>query len=55
MNEKLINKTNRNLNSYFVNKASTNAIYGTTQVLSSNLSFATPNNDSVSSDTFKRI
>ena len=46
INEKLINKINRNLNSYSVNEANTNTEYGTTQVLSSNLSFANPNNDS---------
>ena len=46
INEKLINKIDRNLNSYSVNEANTNTEYGTTQVLSSNLSFANPNNDS---------
>ena len=48
INEKLINKINRNLNSYSVNKANTNTEYGTTQILSSNLYFANPNNDSTS-------
>ena len=32
--------------SYYVNEANTNPEYGTTQVLSSNLSFGNPNNDS---------
>ena len=46
INEKLINKINRNLNSYTVNEVNTNNEYDTTQIVSSNLSFATPNNDS---------
>ena len=46
INEKLKHKINRNLNSYSVNGADTNTEYGTAQVLSSNLSFANPNNDS---------
>ena len=46
INEKLINKINRYLNSYSVNEANTNTKYGTTQVLSSNLSFVNPNKDS---------
>ena len=46
INEKLINKINRNLNSYSVNEANTNTKYGTTQVSSNNLSFANPNIDS---------
>ena len=45
INEKLINQINRNLNSYSVNEANTTE-YGTTQELSSNLSFANSNNDS---------
>ena len=44
--EKLINKINRNLDSYSVNEANTE--YGTTQVLSSNLYFRNPKNDSKS-------
>ena len=46
INEKLINKINRNLNCYSVDEANTNTEYGTTRVLSSNLSFANSNNDS---------
>ena len=46
INEKLINKINRYLNSYSVNEANTNTKYGTTQVLSSNLSFVNPNKNS---------
>ena len=46
MNEKLVNKINRNLNSYPVNEAYTNTEYGTSQALSSNSYFANPNNDS---------
>ena len=46
INEKFISKINRNLYSYSFNEANTNTEYGTTQVLSSNLSFANPNNDS---------
>ena len=45
INEKLINKINRNLNSYSVNEANTNTEYGTNQVLSSNSYFANSNND----------
>ena len=45
INEKLINKINRNLNSYSVNEANTNTEYGTSQVLSSNSYFANSNND----------
>ena len=51
MNEKLINEININLNSYSGNEANTNTEYGTTQVLSSNLSFANPNNDSISASS----
>ena len=40
INETLINKINRNLNSYSVKEANTNTEYGTSQVLSSNLYFA---------------
>ena len=46
INETLINKIKRNLNSYSVDEANTNTEYGMTQVLSSNLSFANPNNES---------
>ena len=46
INEKLINKINRNLNSYSVNEAKTNT--GTSQVLSSNSYFANSDNDSTS-------
>ena len=46
INEKLINKINRNVNCYSINEANTNTEYGTIQVLSSNLSFANPSNDS---------
>ena len=49
INEKLINKINRNLNSYSVNEANTNT--GTSQVLSSNSYFANSDNDSTS-DSF---
>ena len=45
INEKLINKINGNLNLYTVNEVNTNTKFGTTQVLSSNLSFANPNNN----------
>ena len=48
INEKLINKINRNLNSYSVNEANTNTEYGTSQVLSSNSYFANSDNDSTS-------
>ena len=48
INEKLINKINRNLNSYFVNKANTNTEYGTSQVLRSNSYIANSSNDSTS-------
>ena len=48
INEKLLNKINRNLNSYFVNEANTNTEYGTSQVLSGNSYFANSNNDSTS-------
>ena len=48
INEKLINKINRNLNSYSVNEANTNTEYGMSQVLSSNSYFANSNNDSTS-------
>ena len=46
INEKLINKINRNLNSYSMNEAITNT--GTSQVLSSNSYFANSDNDSTS-------
>ena len=46
ISEKIINEINRNLNSCSVNEVNTNTEYFTTQVLSSNLSFATLNNDS---------
>ena len=46
INEKLINKINRNLNSYAVNEANTNT--GTSQVSSSNSYYANPDNDSTS-------
>ena len=46
INETLVNKIKRNLNSYSVDEANTNTEYGMTQVLSSNLSFANPNNES---------
>ena len=46
INEKLINKINRKLNSYSVNEAKTNT--GTSQVLSSNSYFANSDNDSTS-------
>ena len=46
INENLINKINRNLNSYSVKEANTNTEYGTTQVSGSNLFFANPSNDS---------
>ena len=46
INENLINKINRNLNSYSVKEANTNTEYGMTQVLGSNLFFANPSNDS---------
>ena len=46
INEKLIHKIDRNLNSYSVNEVNTNTEYATTKVLSSNLSFANPNNES---------
>ena len=45
INEKLITKINRSLNSYSVNETNTNTEYNTTQVLCSNLYFATANND----------
>ena len=45
INEKLINKINRNLKSYSVNEANTNTEYGTSQVLSSNSYFNNSNND----------
>ena len=48
INEKLINKINRNLNSYFFNEANTNTEYGTSQVLSNNSYIANSNNDSTS-------
>ena len=51
INEKLINKSNRNLNSYSVNDGNTNTKYGTSLVLSSNSYFANSNNDSTS-DSF---
>ena len=46
INEKLIHKIDRNLNSYSINEVNTNIEYATTKVLSSNLSFANPNNES---------
>ena len=46
INEKLINKINRNLNSYPVNEGNTNT--GTSQALSSNSHFANSDNDSTS-------
>ena len=46
INEKLINKINRNLNSYSVNEGNTNT--GTSQPLSSNSHFANSDNDSTS-------
>ena len=46
--EKLINKIDRNLYSYSVNEANTFTKYGTTHVLSGNLYFANPKNDSIS-------
>ena len=46
INETLINKINRNLNSYSVKEANTNSKYGTSQVLSSNLYFANSTNNS---------
>ena len=46
INEKLINKINRNLNSYSVKEVNTNTEYGTSQVLSSNLYFANSTNNS---------
>ena len=48
INEKLINKSNRNLNSYSVNDGNTNTKYGTSLVLSSNSYFANSSNDSTS-------
>ena len=48
INEKLINKINRNLNPYSVNEANTNTKYDTNQVLSNNSYFANSNNDSTS-------
>ena len=48
INEKLINKINRNLNSYSVNEANINTEYGTSQALRSNSHFANSNNDSTS-------
>ena len=48
INEKLINKINRNLNSYSVNEMNTNTEYGTSQVLSSNSNIANSDNDSTS-------
>ena len=48
INEKLINKINRNLNSYHVNEANLNTDYGTSQLLISNSYFANSNNDSTS-------
>ena len=46
INEQLIKKINRNLNSYSANEANTNTEYGTAQILNSNLYFTNPNNDS---------
>ena len=46
INEKLINKINRNLNSYSINEAITNT--GTSQGLSINSYFANSDNDSTS-------
>ena len=46
INKKLINKINKNLISCSVNEANTNTGYDMTQVVSCNLSFATPNNNS---------
>ena len=54
INEKLINKINRNLNSYSVNEANTNTEYGTSQVLSSNSYFANSNNDLTSDSSVTR-
>ena len=51
INEKLINIINRHLNCSSVNEANTDIEYGTTEVLSSNLSFANPNNDSTSNSS----
>ena len=48
INEQLIKKINRNLNSYSANEANTNTEYGTAQILNSNLYFTNPNNDSTS-------
>ena len=48
INEKLINKINRNLNSYSLNEANTNTKYGASQALSSNSYFANSNNDPTS-------
>ena len=48
INEKVINKINRNLNSYHVNEANLNTEYGTSQLLISNSYFANSNNDSTS-------
>ena len=48
INEKLINKINRNLKSYSVNEANTYTEHGTSQVLSSNSYFANSDNDSTS-------
>ena len=51
INEKLINKINRNLNSYSVNEANTNTEYVMSQVLSSNSYFANSNNDLTSNSS----
>ena len=45
IDEKLLNKINRNLNSYSVNTVNTEIDYETTQLISSNSSIATPMND----------
>ena len=46
INEKIINKINRNLSSYSADEDSTNTDYDSTQVLSNNLRLALPNNNS---------
>ena len=46
INEKLINKINRNVSSYSVNEANTNTKYGATQVSNNNLFFANSSIDS---------
>ena len=45
IDEKLLNKINRNLNSYSVNTVNTEIDNGTAQLISSNSSIATPMND----------